>query len=146
MKKQISKFPKKYDLKKKHKNKVDLLNYNFYISNFNCGRYGFKTTKSIRLTYYQIEAVRKAINFNFKKRLKFWPKVNFNEPVTSKSIGTRMGRGVGSLDYWVCNIPKDTFLIELSSLYYGIQVKRLYKLLFIIIKRIKIPLIFFKRY
>ena len=146
MKKNIKKSPIVFDSRKKYKNKVNLLNYNYNISNFSCGRYGFKTTKSIRLTYYQIEATRKAILFNYKKRLNFWLKVNFNEPVTSKGKGVRMGRGVGSLDYWVCNLPKGTFLLELSSIYYGLQIKKLYKLLYYIVEKIGIPLIFFIRY
>lgn len=146
MKKKIKKFPDLYTLQKKHKNKVRLTNYNFSISNFNCGRYGLKVSKSIRVTYHQIEAVQKVILFNFKKRLKFWLKVNFNEPVTSKNVGIRMGRGVGSLNYWVSNIVNNTFLIELSSIYYGIKIKKLYKLLHFIIKKIKVPLVFFIRY
>lgn len=77
------------------------------------GLWALKAKKHGIITDKQLEATRKNILWSTKKTCKMWIRVKCLTPVTKKSIGTRMGKGVGSISYYICNIKAGTIIIEL---------------------------------
>ena len=77
------------------------------------GLWALKTKKHGIITEKQLEATRKIISWSTKKTCKIWIRVQCTTPITKKSIGTRMGKGVGSIRNYICNIKAGTIIIEL---------------------------------
>lgn len=94
----------------------------------NYPQYGIICVKSLSygiLTDNQLEAVRRCILRKIKRKGIIWIRVQCNYPITKKSIGSRMGKGVGSIKYYISNIKKGRILLELQTL----MSKELYLLL-----------------
>lgn len=77
------------------------------------GLWALKTKTHGIITEKQLESTRKIISWSTKKICKIWIRVQCNTPVTKKSIGTRMGKGVGSISYYICNVKAGTIIIEI---------------------------------
>ena len=84
-------------------------------SKLNFGFIGLKTLQSGILNTKQIESLKKTIKKITKNKLKFWFKTAILLPISSKSIGTRMGKGKGKISHFVTRIKAGTILIELSG-------------------------------
>ena len=67
----------------------------------NEGEYGLQATTAGWITSNQIEAARIAMTRYIKRGGKVWIKLFPDKPITSKPIGTRMGKGKGAPEYWV---------------------------------------------
>ena len=78
------------------------------------GSIGIRALEDFKLTFNEIESVRKVISFNYKK-IKIWFNVEFNLPVRSKSSESRMGKGIGKLKNWVFNVKKGSIILELDN-------------------------------
>jgi len=76
------------------------------------GALGLKCLESFRLTSSQIESVRQNINRKIKRKGKIWINVFPDTPVTSKPSEIRMGKGKGSVDYWVSKINAGKIIFE----------------------------------
>jgi large subunit ribosomal protein L16 len=107
--------PKKTKYKKYHKGKFPLKKNSSIQLKF--GFFGLKCLESCRLTSSQIEAFRQNINRKLKKKGKIWINVFPDLPVTSKPSEVRMGKGKGSIDYWVTKISSGRILFEVSGIY-----------------------------
>jgi large subunit ribosomal protein L16 len=79
------------------------------------GDYGLQATQPIWLTSRQIEAARRAIVRYIKRRGKIWIRVFPDKPVTQKPAETRMGKGKGSVEFWVAVIKPGRILFEMSG-------------------------------
>ena len=79
------------------------------------GEFGLVAMEASWITSNQIEAARIAINRYIKRGGKLWIKVFPDKPVTSKPIGTRMGKGKGAPEYWVAVVKPGRVLFELSG-------------------------------
>jgi large subunit ribosomal protein L16 len=79
------------------------------------GQYGLKALEPHWVTGRQIEAARVAINRNLKKGGKLWIRVFPDKPVTKKPAETRMGKGKGAPEFWVCVVKPGRVLFELDG-------------------------------
>ncbi len=79
------------------------------------GNYGLVATEPCWLTANQIEAARVAINRYTKRGGKVWINVFPHKPVSQKPIGTRMGKGKGSPEFWVAVVKPGRVLYELTG-------------------------------
>jgi len=79
------------------------------------GTYGLKSTGRGRLTARQIEAARRAMTRAVKRQGKIWIRVFPDKPITKKPLEVRMGKGKGSVEYWVCQIQPGRVLYEMEG-------------------------------
>jgi large subunit ribosomal protein L16 len=79
------------------------------------GRYGLKATEAGWLTDKQIEAARVAITRFIKRGGKVWTRVFPDKPITKKPAETRMGKGKGPPEGWVCVIKPGRVLYEMEG-------------------------------
>jgi large subunit ribosomal protein L16 len=79
------------------------------------GDYGLQATEPVWLTSRQIEAARRAMSRYIKRRGKIWIRVFPDKPVTQKAAETRMGKGKGSVEFWVAVIKPGRVLFEMSG-------------------------------
>lgn len=79
------------------------------------GQYGLQSTECAWLDSRQIEAARIAMTRYIKRGGKIWIRVFPDKPLTSKPAETRMGKGKGSPDSWVCVIKPGRILYEMEG-------------------------------
>ena len=79
------------------------------------GEYALKATGRGRLTSRQIEAARRAMTRKVKRGGKIWIRVFPDKPITEKPLEVRMGKGKGSVEYWVCQIQPGKVLYEIEG-------------------------------
>ncbi len=63
----------------------------------------------------QLESVRRCILRKIKKKGIIWIRVKCIYPVTGKSSGSRMGKGIGSVKFYISNIKQGLILLELHT-------------------------------
>ena len=79
------------------------------------GEYGLKAIGRGRLTARQIEAARRTISRRIKRGGKIFIRVFPDKPITEKPLEVRMGKGKGSVEYWVCQIKPGKVLYEIDG-------------------------------
>ncbi|HIG90822.1 MAG: 50S ribosomal protein L16 [Methylococcales bacterium] len=105
--------PKRTKFRKQHKGR----NTGIAVrgSSVSFGEYGLKSTSRGRLTSRQIEAARRTITRHVKRGGKLWIRVFPDKPITKKPLEVRMGKGKGSVEYWVAQIRPGTMLYEIQG-------------------------------
>ena len=84
-------------------------------SKISFGEYGLKATGRGRITARQIEAGRRAITRHVKRGGKIWIRVFPDKPLSKKPLEVRMGKGKGSVEYWVAQIQPGRVLYEIEG-------------------------------
>lgn len=84
-------------------------------SSVSFGEFGLKSVDRGRLTARQIESARRAMTRHIKRGGKIWIRVFPDKPITSKPLEVRMGKGKGSVEYWVCQIKPGKILYEIEG-------------------------------
>ena len=84
-------------------------------SKISFGEYGLKATGRGRITARQIEAGRRAITRHVKRGDKIWIRVFPDKPISKKPLEVRMGKGKGSVEYWVAQIQPGRVLYEIEG-------------------------------
>lgn len=79
------------------------------------GEYGLQALECGWIDSRQIEAARIAMTRYIKRGGKIWIRVFPDKPLTAKPAETRMGKGKGSPDSWVCVIRPGTVLYEMEG-------------------------------
>ena len=79
------------------------------------GEFGLMALESTWITDRQIEAARIAITRHVRRGGKVWIRLFPAKPVTIKPAETRMGKGKGSPDHWVCPVKRGRILFELGG-------------------------------
>lgn len=79
------------------------------------GNYGLQALEPGWITSRQIEAVRRAMVRQMRRRGKYWIRIFPDKPVTAKPAETRMGKGKGSVDHWVAVVKPGRIMFELSD-------------------------------
>jgi len=79
------------------------------------GEFGLQATECSWLDSRQIEAARIAMTRYIKRGGKIWIRVFPDKPLTAKPAETRMGKGKGSPDSWVCVIKPGMVLYEMEG-------------------------------
>lgn len=80
------------------------------------GEYGLQATEPVWLTARQIEAARRSMVRYIRRRGKIWIRVFPDKPVTQKAAETRMGKGKGSVEYYVAVIKPGRVLFEMGGI------------------------------
>ena len=64
----------------------------------------------------QIEAARRTIVREMKRRGKLWIRIFPDHPYTQKPPETRMGKGKGNVEYWVAVVKPGRIMFEVDGL------------------------------
>jgi large subunit ribosomal protein L16 len=94
-------------------------------SDLSFGDYGLMALESGWLTSRQIEAARIAMTRAIKRGGKIWIRIFPDKPVTKKPAETRMGKGKGAPEEWVCVIKPGRILYEMEGVEHELAVKSL---------------------
>ena len=81
----------------------------------NFGDYGIQALEPGWITARQIEAARIAMTRHVKRGGKIWIRIFPDKPVTKKPLETRMGKGKGAPEEWVCVIKPARILYEMEG-------------------------------
>ena len=79
------------------------------------GEFGLQAQEIGLITSNQIEAARVAMTRYIKRGGKVWIKIFPDKPVTSKPIGTRMGKGQGNVEFWVAPVKPGRIMFEMGG-------------------------------
>ena len=84
------------------------------------GEYGIQAVTAGLITGNQIEAARIAMTRYIKRGGKVWIKIFPDKPITSKPIGTRMGKGKGAPEGFVAPVTPGRIIIEAEGVPYEV--------------------------
>ncbi len=108
-------FPKNYKFKKIRKRVRTNNLKDFRSSYLKTSKFGLKVLENGVISSTILEAARRSITRKVKRvgklKINGFPYV----PITSKPVGVRMGKGVGSIDGWVFPVKKGRILFELDG-------------------------------
>lgn len=79
------------------------------------GEFGLQATECGWVDSRQIEAARIAMTRYIKRGGKIWIRIFPDKPLTAKPAETRMGKGKGSPDSWVCVVKPGRVLYEMEG-------------------------------
>ncbi|WP_407276132.1 50S ribosomal protein L16 [Halothiobacillus sp. DCM-1] len=79
------------------------------------GEFGLKSLERGEITSRQIESARRAISRHVKRGGKIWIRIFPDTPITQKPLEVRMGKGKGSVEYWVAKIQPGKVLYEIEG-------------------------------
>ena len=79
------------------------------------GEYGIQALEPGWITARQIEAARIAMTRHIKRGGKIWIRIFPDKPITQKPLEVRMGKGKGSVEYWVAQIQPGRMLYEIDG-------------------------------
>ncbi len=80
------------------------------------GEYGLQALEPGWVTARQIEAARRAIVREMKRRGKIWVRIFPDKPYTRKPPETRMGNGKGNVEYYVAVVRPGRIMFEIAGL------------------------------
>ncbi len=84
-------------------------------STLSFGDFGLKAMECGWVTNRQIEAARIAMTRFIKRGGKVWIRIFPDKPITKKPPETRMGKGKGAPEAWVCVIRPGRVLFEMEG-------------------------------
>jgi large subunit ribosomal protein L16 len=84
-------------------------------SHVSFGDFGLKTLEPGWITDRQIEAGRIAITRFVKRSGRVWIRMFPDKPITKKPQETRMGKGKGAPEQWVCVVKPGRVLYEMEG-------------------------------
>ena len=79
------------------------------------GLFAIKVLTSSRITFQQLDAVRRTLKKVLKKNAFIWQQVFADKPVSSKPAEVRMGKGKGAFSHNVALVSGGTILFELGG-------------------------------
>lgn len=80
------------------------------------GEYGLQAIEPAWLTAQQIESARVTLSRRTKKIGKLYIRVFPQKPITKKPAETRMGKGKGNVEFWVCVVKRERVIFEIAGL------------------------------
>lgn len=105
--------PKKVKYRKMQKGRMNGKAYRGAALAF--GDFGLKALEPGWVTARQIEAARIAMTRYVKRGGRIWIRVFPDKPVSKKPAETRMGKGKGNPELWVCVIKPGRILYEMEG-------------------------------
>jgi len=79
------------------------------------GDFGLQAVAPGWITARQLEAGRIALTRHVKRGGKIWVRVFPDKPITKKPLETRMGKGKGAPEEWVCVVRPGRILFEMEG-------------------------------
>ncbi len=89
------------------------------------GAYGLQAAQSGMMTARQIEAVRRTLARQIKRKGKIWITIFPDKPITQRPAEVRMGSGKGAVDHWSAKIKPGRVLFEMDGVEKSIAVAAL---------------------
>ena len=80
------------------------------------GDFGIQALAPAYVTNRQIEAARIAMTRYIKRGGRVWITIFPDRPLTKKPLGTRMGSGKGSVEYWVAVVKPGRIMFEMDGI------------------------------
>ena len=115
--------PSKPKFRKQHKGRIHGKTQSG--SKLNFGGYGLKAMSPGRINARQIEASRRAITREMQREGRVWIRIFPDVPVSKKPAEVRMGKGKGSVEFWVSRIHPGRILFEVDGISEDIAKKAL---------------------
>jgi len=84
-------------------------------SDVSFGEYGLQALEPGWVSARQIEAARRAIVHEMKRRGKVWIRIFPDKPYTKRAAETRMGKGKGPVEYWVAVVKPGRIMFEVGG-------------------------------
>ena len=91
------------------------------------GEFGLQALEPGWVTARQIEAARRAIVRQMKRRGKVWIRIFPDKPYTQKPPEPRMGKGKGNVEYWVAVVRPGRIMFEVAGLPADIAMEALHQ-------------------
>lgn len=79
------------------------------------GDFALQAQGNERITSRQIESARQAMTRYIKRGGKIWIRIFPHKPVTRKALGTKMGSGKGSPEFFVAPVKPGTIMFEMQG-------------------------------
>jgi large subunit ribosomal protein L16 len=105
------------------------------------GDYGLKAMRVAYVSDRQIEAARIAMTRFVKRGGKIWIRLFPDKPITKKPQETRMGKGKGAPEGWVCVVRPGKILFEME----GVDAKTAEEAMRLAAQKLPIPCKFIQR-
>jgi large subunit ribosomal protein L16 len=80
------------------------------------GEFGLQALEPGWVSARQIEAARRTLSREMKRRGKLWIRIFPDHPYTQKPPETRMGKGKGNVEYWVAVVRPGRIMFEVGGL------------------------------
>ncbi len=80
------------------------------------GSLGLQATSCGYISARQIEAARRSITRKLNRGGKIWIRIFPDKPITNRPAETRMGKGKGAVEAWVCVIKPGRILYEVDGI------------------------------
>lgn len=85
-------------------------------SNVQFGEFGLQALEPGWITSRQIEAARRAMVRYIRRRGKIWIRIFPDKPYTQQAAETRMGKGKGSVEYYVAVVKPGRIMFEMGGI------------------------------
>ena len=79
------------------------------------GEFGLKAVGRGRITARQIEAARRVMTRHIKRGGRIWIRIFPDKPISKKPAEVRMGKGKGSVEFYVAEIQPGKMLYEMDG-------------------------------
>ena len=79
------------------------------------GEFGLKAIGRGRITARQIEAARRVMTRHIKRGGRVWIRIFPDKPISKKPAEVRMGKGKGSVEFYVAEIQPGKMLYEMDG-------------------------------
>ena len=106
--------PKRVKYRKSQRGKIRGISTNGCRLTF--GEFGLKALENGLVSSNHIEAARVVVARKLRGAGKMWINIFPHKPVTKKPAETRMGKGKGDLDHWVCVVKRGKVMFEMSGI------------------------------
>lgn len=106
--------PKKTRYKKIKKGNLTFFEYKSTKLKF--GEIGLKAFSSGIISARQIEAARRTVVRKINRKGKTWLRIFPNIPVTRKPNESRMGKGKGTVSFWVAKVSRGQVIFEICGI------------------------------
>ncbi len=105
--------PKRTKFRKQHRGRMAGLSQRGNTIAF--GDYGLMALEADWVSSRQIEAARIAMTRHIKRGGKVWIRLFPDKPITKKPLETRMGKGKGPVEGWVCVVKPGRVMFEMNG-------------------------------
>lgn len=105
--------PKRVKHRKQHKRKFKRVSKRGHELRF--GNFGLKVLESAWISSRQLESARRAMTRFVQRQGKIWIRIFPDAPMTKKGAETPMGKGKGSVEFFVASVDPGRIIFEMDG-------------------------------
>jgi large subunit ribosomal protein L16 len=79
------------------------------------GDFGLQAVEPAWVSARQIEAARRVMVRHMRRRGKVWIRIFPDKPITKRAAESRMGKGKGSVEFWVAVVKPGRIMFEIGG-------------------------------